>query len=93
MSWHTPGDWQGPGSHLGASCLVIMPVCPLKFAKTGRPERYILLLIIVVVITAPELLADFRPFPGIWWTHRQAMDYGGLVLIAVAIWVLALRRD
>jgi len=55
--------------------------------------RYVLLLIIVGVITALELLADFHPFPGIWWTHKQAMDYGGLALIAVAIWLLALRRD
>ncbi len=54
--------------------------------------RYRLLLIVVVVITALELLADFHPFPGVWWTHKQAMDYGGLALIALAIWLLGRRR-
>lgn len=64
-----------------------------RFSRTGHHMRYVILLIIVVVTTALELLADFHPFPGIWWTHKQAMDYGGLTLIAVAIWLLGLRRD
>ena len=51
-----------------------------------------LLLGAVIVITLLELLADFRPSPVIWWTHKEAMDYGGLVLIALAAWMFVRRR-
>jgi hypothetical protein len=55
--------------------------------------RYRILLILIVVITGLELLADFRSFAGIWWTHKEAMDYGGLAFIAVAILLLMRRQD
>jgi hypothetical protein len=42
---------------------------------------------------ALKLLADFHPLPGIWWTHKQAMDFGGFAIIAVVIWFLTLGRD
>jgi hypothetical protein len=54
--------------------------------------RYRILLILIAVITGLELLADFHPFPGIWWTHKEAMDYGGLAFIAVVI-LLFMRRQ
>ena len=49
------------------------------------------LLILVIAVSALEVLADLRPFAGIWWTHKEAMDYGGLAVIAVAS-LLLLRR-
>jgi hypothetical protein len=52
-----------------------------------------LIIVIVVVMTALELLADFHPLPGVWWTHKQAMDFGGLAVIAVVICFLVIRRD
>lgn len=54
--------------------------------------RYVPLLVIVAVMMALELLADYHPFPGIWWTHTQAHDFGGLALIVVVILLLASRR-
>jgi hypothetical protein len=60
------------------------------------PNMRILLLLIfvvIVVMTALELLADFHPLPGIWWTHKQAMDFGGLAIIVLVIWFLMLGRD
>ena len=69
-------------------------MCPMTAGQRfqERALRYVPLLIVVVVMIALELLADFHPFSGIWWTHKQAHDFGGLALIAVAIWLLA-RRD
>lgn len=55
--------------------------------------RYKILLILIVVITGLELLGEFHPFPGIWWTHKEAMDYGGLAFIAIAILLLMRRQD
>jgi hypothetical protein len=52
----------------------------------------LLIFIVVSVITALELLADFHPLPGIWWTHKRTMDYGGMALIALVIWLLMFRR-
>jgi hypothetical protein len=54
--------------------------------------RIIILLIALAIVSGLELLADFRPFPGIWWTHGQAMDYGGLAIIALAVFLFAVRR-
>lgn len=55
--------------------------------------RIILLLIfaVVVVTTALELLADY--YPGVWWTHKQAMNFGGLAVIGLVIWFLVPSRD
>jgi len=55
--------------------------------------RYRILLILLVVIAGLKLLADFHPFPGIWWTHKEAMDYGGLAFIAVFILLFMRRQD
>ena len=55
--------------------------------------RFLLIFAAVVVITALELLADFHPLPGIWWTHKQAMDYGGLALVALVIWLVLTPRS
>jgi hypothetical protein len=51
-----------------------------------------LIFLAVVAVTGVELLADFRPFRWIWWTHKQAMDFGGLALVALTCWLL-LRRE
>jgi hypothetical protein len=50
-----------------------------------------LIFAVIVVMTALELLADFHPLPGIWWTHKQAMDFGGFAIIALLIWFLMLE--
>jgi hypothetical protein len=55
--------------------------------------RILLIFAAVVVITALELFADFHPLPGIWWTHKQAMDYGGLALVALVIWLVLKPRS
>ena len=55
--------------------------------------RLLLIFAAVVVITVLELLADFHPLPAIWWSHRQAMDYGGLALVALVIWLVLTRRS
>jgi hypothetical protein len=52
----------------------------------------ILLLICLAIVWGLELLADLHLFPGIWWTHAQAMNYGGWAFIGVALLVLLLRR-
>jgi hypothetical protein len=53
----------------------------------------LLIFVVVVVMMAFELLADFHPLPGTWWTHKQAMDFGGFAIIALVIWFLMLGRD
>jgi len=53
----------------------------------------LIVLLALGVVWAFEFLADFRPFPWVFWTHKQAMDLGGLVFIVVAVWALLLRRD
>jgi hypothetical protein len=53
----------------------------------------LLIFVVIVVMMALELLADFHPLPGIWWTHKQAMDFGGLAIIALVIWFLIQGRD
>jgi hypothetical protein len=52
-----------------------------------------LIFVVIVVMMAFKLLADFHPLPGIWWTHKQAMDFGGFAIIAVVIWFLTLARE
>ena len=52
-----------------------------------------LIFAVLVVMMALKLLADFHPFPGIWWTHKQARDFGGFAVIALVIWFLMLGRD
>ena len=47
----------------------------------------VFLAVTFAIVWSLELLADFRPFPGIWWTHRQAMDYGGMVFAGVFLLV------
>jgi hypothetical protein len=51
------------------------------------------LLILIVIITGLELLAYFNPFPGIWWTHKEAMHYGRWALTAVVIFFLLMGRQ
>jgi hypothetical protein len=52
-----------------------------------------ILLILLAVVWGRELLADVHPFPGIWWTHKEAMDCGGLAFIAVSILLLIRRQN
>ena len=52
-----------------------------------------LIFAVLVVMMALLLLADFHPFPGIWWTHKQVRDFGGFAVIALVIWFLLLGRD
>jgi hypothetical protein len=52
-----------------------------------------LIFVVIVVMMALKLLADVHPLPGIWWTHKQAMDFGGFAIIAVVIWFLTLARE
>jgi hypothetical protein len=56
-------------------------------------RNVLLIFVVLVVTTALELLADFHPLPGIWWTHKQAMDFGGLAIIGLVIWFLMPRRN
>src|SRR5262249_37964949 len=50
-------------------------------AKSDREGRRVrpfspwwIALLTLVIVTALEVLAVFRPFPWIFWTHKQAMD-------------------
>ncbi len=52
---------------------------------------YLLIALTVLLVTALELLADFRPFAWVWWTHKQAMNAGGFVVIALIAWTLLSR--
>ena len=53
-----------------------------------RRTKYVTLVVALAVVWGLELLADFR-VPGVWWSHAQAMGYGGLALVALAVWLLA----
>jgi hypothetical protein len=67
-----------------------------KSRKTIMTNKQIfpwLIFAVLVVMMALKLLADFQPLPGIWWTHKQAMDFGGFAIIALVIWFLMLGRD
>jgi len=56
-----------------------------------RPSPWLVVLLALVIVTALELLGDLHPFRWVFWTHKQAMDYGGLAFLAVMVWAL-LRR-
>jgi len=53
----------------------------------------LILVGVFVIMWSLELLADLHPFPGIWWTHRQAMDYGGLVFVGLFLAMFFFRRE
>jgi hypothetical protein len=55
--------------------------------RNGR----IVLAIVFSIMWGCELLADLRPFPGIWWTHKQAMDYGGIAFVAIFLLQILLQ--
>jgi hypothetical protein len=58
-----------------------------------KVSRWLIVVLAVGIVWTFELLADFRPFQWVFWTHKQAMDLGGLGFIAVALWAVLLRRD
>jgi hypothetical protein len=51
-----------------------------------------LLILAVVMVTGLEILGDLR-LPWIWWTHKQAMDVGGLAIVVTVGWFLLRRRN
>jgi len=55
--------------------------------------RYaIVLIIFLAIIWGLELLADVHAFPAIWWTHHQAMAYGGVAFIGLVLFLFVFRR-
>jgi hypothetical protein len=57
-----------------------------------KSVRCVVLLVFLAIDWGAELLADFRPVPGIWWTHGQALADGGVAFTGLALWLLVLRR-
>ena len=53
---------------------------------------FIVLAIVFSIVWGLELLADLRPFAGIWWTHKQARDYGGIAFLAIFLLLFLHRR-
>jgi hypothetical protein len=49
------------------------------------------LVALIFLQTLAEVLPDV--VSGIPWTQPQAMEYGGLVFIAVVLWALLVRRS
>jgi hypothetical protein len=49
------------------------------------------LVALIFLQTLAEVLPDVAP--GIPWTQPEAMEYGGLVFIAVVLWVFLVRRS
>jgi hypothetical protein len=49
------------------------------------------LVALIFLQTLDEVLPDVAS--GIPWTQPQAMEYGGVVFIAVVLWVFLVRRS
>jgi hypothetical protein len=64
-----------------------------KIIMTNKLIFPLLIFVVIVVMKAFEVLADFHPLPGIWWTHNQARDFGGFAIIALVVWFLTLGRN
>ena len=53
-----------------------------------RRTKYVTLAVALAAVWGLELVADFR-VPGVWWSHSEAMGYGGVAFVALAVWLFA----
>jgi hypothetical protein len=60
-------------------------------ASAAHTPAMRVLVALIFLQTLAEVLPDV--VSGIPWTQPQAMEYGGLVFIAVVLWALLVRRS
>lgn len=57
-----------------------------------RARKITVLVAALLVVWVLELAADFQ-VSGVWWTHGQAMEYGGFTFVVLAIYLFVFARE